>query len=729
MQMREVSVSDWFAAAKTETITGTSLAAFAQPGDEPPPAQHAPWTSPQAPNSPQVPDPSKQDDNQAQGVHQPIATSLQFAHAHPGAHEALSASDDSPTSIKDEGNSPGEQERAPASPTGINPADPTLILDELALDESQQALDIPVPPTMDEAGEAHQDTPTADGPEEAEHHTEQPEVSPADGLRRLQAFQANVDGMAAPSHISAANFAEDHGGDGYDASAEPAIAIERNGQTEPFIASPAAEPQRLRSFQASAGSQAAASGNALQYGGSQGAAASQAAASRRALQSEALQMTAGNAEQPVYDFLSGIYERKDTAEDIAVNEPGMSATLAGVSDSHESDLAAWIESLDDLPGLDSADAMVERWRLQAQPMGSGDQLDAADKLHIHDHSKHMGRAGPLHAATDHKPHVPHDIVPLSKAEASLDPRHVVSSHDQRSVEERPYAHTSAATAREALEMGSGVQPIRVSPSGMAADLPHEEQAVATASGSQVGEDLRMWQDSGDLLPLFGPVRVLRQPEVHHAQAKHQLEEVHKSDANAAAAGHGTDASVPAHHLDGLAHAAEAAALKPVEVDIHHDSSGIGHVTWEPKLAQPGGHEHDTGPMPSRTTSQQRHLTSHAGRMSALQDAPQEIQATHALSRAAKGSIVLNKEQSSGTASGPSSHHRSERSDKLYKAASSAVHQHRLMAEDAPAWSPESLADKMQSWLDKTAEETPSPLRPTLTSNSTEGIVRPDHLSA
>ena len=326
--------------------------------------------------------------------------------------------------------------------------------------------------------------------------------------------------------------------------------------------------------------------------------------------------TAGNAE-PKYDFLSGIYERKDKAQDIAGHEPGMLEALTGGSDSREPESPTWDESLDDLPGLDSADAMVERWRLQARPMGSGDQ--PTDESYIHNHSKHMGRVGQLHAATDHNSHVPHDMVPLSKAEASSELHHVVSSHGQRLVEERPYAHTSAATACEALEMGSGVQPFRVSQPGMIAHLTHEEQAAVTASGGQVGEDLRMWQDSGDLLPLFGPVRVLRQPEVHHAQAKHQLEEVHKSDANAAAAGHGTDASVPAHHLDRLAHAAEAAALKPVEVDIHHDGSGIGHVTWEPKLAQPGGLEHDTGPMPSCTTSQQRHLTSHAGRMSASQD--------------------------------------------------------------------------------------------------------------
>ncbi|KAK9817397.1 hypothetical protein WJX74_010418 [Apatococcus lobatus] len=732
MQMQEVPVSHWFAAAKTHAAT-----AVPQPEHEHVPAQPASELPAEAPHG-QVTSLSQQGTKTRHERDEQIMTSLQFdSSVRSAAHEATAAADDVPADGEIQSRRPPEQGLNQASPVGINPAEPTLILEDLAFNAKPQALNSPAPSTMDAASHDMQAASGADKIDVDRVPAAQALSPSSAGSRRLQSFAATGSKLVGSQQLPAVHTLQ-----------------ESAHQTERAMPSSATESQRLERFHAMAASQAFASG--------------------RTLQDKELQATASNPkpEQPEYDFLSGVYERIPDAHDNAADEPETSGTAPAVRlDMLESEQEAnWDESADDPPGLGpiNLDAwlvspdhppglgpvdlndMVERLRLQARPTGSIDQPNAADQLRRHSKSNSIGGAALSHLDNDHRPHG----VTVSKGQASSNLPHVEHSHVQRPAREQAYAHSTGADAREAAE----VEPLWVSmdPSE-ATDPPGGSQSTASDSGSQVEAGLRMQQGLEAAVPLFGPARGARRPYGHQKQPllpddvatpghrpSHEIA-THGQKHDVGAAMQAEVASAAADYP--LAPDADGAeALQPTDLQAQHVRLADATSSMQPDLvvaSRPQVGDNPSQPSdemagrmrPQRSrarsvlaaqhTSQgslSRHMPEPSARDSHVlyskhhlgpatgPSTKQMALNRHVPKQSARASYSMNGWHRMGPASKPGGNHIIRTGHRLYEPAPAVLHERRLlMSEDAaPAWEPESFVDKMQSWLDENAEETQTP---------------------
>ena len=648
--MQEVPVSAWFAAAATQT--GDPTAATLPRPDGPSDAaseQHASDVSARPPSS-QGSHPSQRNATMAHGG-EAISTGLQFDQTLPAAHESAEAPNVNPADDHNKGRGPVEQVSGQASPIGIIPAEPTLILEDRVDDASFQAQGVPEPPVLDKMDGLPQQMAATGGIEQGgasqAAQAEQAEASPAAGTRRLHAhgsfpghFKSSLSSKAAPQ------------------TASKAIAV---------------------------------------------------AAARRPLQHDELQMTAVNPEPqpPEYDFLSGIYERKVEAAGEAAHEPGMPQKPLD-ADRHQAGLGRADESSEDPPGLGiiDLDATIERWRLQAKPMSSDNQLvDAAVRLHSH--------AGPL-LSMDGQSSQPTS----SPAAISARHDHETLRHAQLSSTEQPYAHASAAAAREAAEQTHGVGALH-----------------AASSSNQVGKD-QLGQQPGldNVVPLFGPARSPRRAhgrtgeqaqqqgqgqqgaepaslqypqELHHGLHSRGPDAVSRS---ADAVRPPADSAASAQHLDALSHAANTPAPKSSAIAQQGEHPAAEQTQLEVSLDDVSRVQVDAEPVlpVSQMALPQGRLTTPARQVLAARH-PVSNPQPYVHSQAAGSNAAVLRKPSLGPASAPGGHLVTRRRRHgPYEPAPSGIHQRSLMiAEDASLWEPESLADKMQSWLDGNMEEVPS----------------------
>lgn len=635
--MQEVPVSTWFVAAAQQT-TGDS------PADRSPgPEEHGDGASGQhasevlvdhdTPSS-QVSHQSQQDATMAHGG-KAISTSLQFDHhAHPAAHGSAEAPNAISATDLREGRTPTEQMSVQASPIGIIPAEPTLIFQRPAADASLGASGARASPSRHEQDGLPQQMPAAQDVEHGEAaRAEQTEASPAAGTRRL------------------------HGHGSLQSPFKSSLSFTATSQTASRAASEAA--------------------------------------SRRPLQhEEELQTVEVNPElqQPEYDFLSGIYERKVEASYDAAHQSKMPQNLLD-ADSQKADHGQVDESSEDPPDLGpiDLDATVERWRRQAKPMGSDNHLtDAANQLHSQGDS--------------------YSSQPISSQAAGFAKHdHAWLRHGQPSSAERPYTHASAAAAREAAEV-AGQKEDEVLSSG--ASIASEARAAASNSD----HDKHAQQpDLHGVLPLFGPARGPRRAHSYHApagqqvkesaepaslQSPHELQpELHSAGPDVA--NQAVDAAASALHRHDPLHAAEATAAHTSAMAMHGEQSPAEHLQLDLSLDDVDRVQIDAEPvLPlSQMTRLQRRLTTPARQVLAARH-PAGRSKPHVLSHAARSSAKRHGKPSLGPATGPGHHQIKRRGHRVYEPAPSGMHQRSMMtAGNASAWEPEGLADEMQSWLD------------------------------